>query len=123
MRFPLRHLVQAICLLLCTPAVVAKAATPFRCEGSFGRDANHAKLVATFGADNVASEYDGLYDAEVTIIYPNDPKRRLKFLWKDQQTYRGLRIVHIAGPSSWIVAGVTVGMPLVERERLNRGPF
>ena len=123
MRFPLRHLIQAICLLLCTPALVAKAATPFRCEGPFGRDANHAKLVATFGADNVASEYDGLYDAEVTIIYPKDPKRRLKLLWKDQKTHRGLRTVTIAGPSSWIVTGVTVGMPLVELERLNRGPF
>ena len=123
MRFPLRHLIQAICLLLCTPALVAKAATPFRCEGPFGRDANHAKLVATFGANNVASEYDGLNDAEVTIIYPKDPKRRLKILWKDQKTHRGLRTVTIAGPSSWIVAGVTVGMPLVELERLNGGPF
>jgi len=109
--------------LLCIPALAAEPTTPFKCTGPFGRDASHAKLAATFGAGNAIIKYDDEFDAEVTVLFPNDPKRRLKVAWKDQKGRRGLGHVTIVGRSSWSVAGLMTGTPLAEAERLNGGPF
>jgi hypothetical protein len=104
------------------PALAAERTTPFKCEGQFGRNASHATLAATFGADNAVSNEDAESDSEVTILFPNNAARRLKIEWNDQKSRRGLRHVTITG-LSWSVAGVVIGMPLVELERLNGGPF
>ena len=52
------------------------------CDGPFAKDTSHDKLVATFGASNVAFEETrtGLEEEAqlATILYPRDPGRRLK---------------------------------------------
>jgi hypothetical protein len=116
------YVVLVVCCLLGMPALAAEPTTPFRCEGPFGPDASHAKLAATFGSGNTESNYDGESDSEVTILFPNNAARRLKIEWNDQKARRGLSHATITGPS-WSVAGVMIGMPLVELERLNGGPF
>jgi hypothetical protein len=116
------YTVLVVCCLLGMPALAAERTTPFKCEGQFGRNASHAKLAATFGADNAVSNEDAESDSEVTILFPNNAARRLKIEWNDQKSRRGLRHVTITG-LSWSVAGVVIGMPLVELERLNGGPF
>jgi hypothetical protein len=118
-----RCAILLVCCLVGMPVLAADPMVPFKCEGPFGRDANHARLAATFGAGNTIIEYDGESDADVTILFPNDPKRRLKVEWKDLKRRRGLGHVTIAGRSSWNVAGVAIGTPLVQLERLNGGPF
>lgn len=117
-----RAIVALFCFL--TPAFGAEPKTPFKCEGPFARETSHAKLARTFGASNATIEYIGEFDEEVTILFPNDSTRRLIVLWKDQKGRQGLRIVIIREPrSSWSVAGIAIGTPLVEVERLNGGPF
>jgi hypothetical protein len=114
-----RRAILVLCCLL-TPAFGAEPKTPFSCGGPFGRETSHAKLTRTFGAANATIEDVGEFDEEVTILFPNDPMRRLMVLWKDQRGRRGLRSVIIRGSrSSWSVAGVAIGTPLVEVERLN----
>jgi hypothetical protein len=118
-----RHAILVVCCLLGTPALAAEPTTPFNCKGPFGRDASHAKLAAAFGAGNTIIRNDDEADAEVTILFPNDPKHRLKVEWKDQKRRRGLSHVTIVGHSLWNVAGLVIGTPLAEVERLNGGPF
>jgi hypothetical protein len=96
---------------------------PFVCEGPFGRDAGHAKLAALFGAGNAVIRNDEEVDAEVTILFPNNPKRMLTIEWKDPKSRHGLRRVRIVGNASWSVEGLAKGTPLAEVERLNGGPF
>jgi hypothetical protein len=117
---------RALTVACCFIGAAALAAEPTRtltCEGPFGRDATHAKLASKYGAGNIATEYDGQADAEITVLFPNDPERRLKIQWKDQKARRNPGHITIAGRSSWSVAGVAIGTSLVELERLNGGPF
>ncbi len=116
------YTVFVTCCLLGLPALASERTTPFKCDGQFGRNASQAKLAAAFGADNAVSNEDAESDSEVTILFPNNAARRLKIEWNDQKSKQGLRRVTITG-SSWSVAGVAIGMPLVELERLNGGPF
>jgi len=117
-----RSLTVAYCLIG-TAALAAEPTMTFKCEGPFGRDAAHAKLASKYGAANIVTEYDGEADAEVTVLFPNDPERRLKIQRKDQKARRNPGHITIAGRSSWSVAGVAIGTSLIELERLNGGPF
>jgi len=117
-----RFLIVAWCLVN-TAAPAKEPANTFKCEGPFGRDATHAKLAAKYGAANIATDDDGEADAEVTILFPNDPERRLKIEWKDQKGRRKPAHITITGRSWWSVAGVAIGTSLVELEDLNGGPF
>ena len=62
------------------------------CDGPFAKDTSHDKLVATFGASNVAFEetHTGVEEEAqlATILYPRDPARRLKVFWKDEEARR-----------------------------------
>jgi hypothetical protein len=92
-----RLLALAFCLAG-TAALAAEPATTFKCEGPFGRDGSDAKLAAKYGAANVTIEEDPRLDGErvkVTILYPNDPARRLKIEWKDKKARRNPRVITI----------------------------
>ena len=115
-----RCLFALACSLIGTATL---AAEPFNCEAPVGRNATHAKLASKYGSANVVTEYDGEADAEVTVLFPNDPERRLSIQWKDQKARRNPGHVTIAGRSSWSVAGVAIGTSLFDLERLNGGPF
>jgi hypothetical protein len=122
MIFALRSLIVASCLLG-TATFAAEPTRTLKCEGPFGRDATEAELVAKYGAGSIATAYDGAADAEVTVLFPNDPERRLKIQWKDQKARRNPGHITITGRSSWSVAGVAIGNSVIELERLNGGPF
>ena len=109
----------AICCFIGTATLAAELTGTFKCEGPFGREATHANLASKYGAANIATEYDREADAEVTILFPNDPERRLKIQWKDQKARRNPGHFTIEGRSSWSVAGVSIGTSLIELERLN----
>jgi len=106
----------------------ASAETPagkpqtFKCEGSFGPDASHAKLAKEFGAANIDTDYDSEAEGEVTILFPKDPQRRLIIQWRNPEARRKPASIRIEG-SLWSAAGVTIGTSLAELERLNGGPF
>ncbi len=63
-----------------TPGTVA-------CADPFGRESTRLDLVRAFGAANVVDqEIQGHGGAGWlgTVIYPNDPQRRLDILWGDE---------------------------------------
>jgi hypothetical protein len=70
----------------------------------------------------VVTEYDGQEDADVTVVFPRDPERKLRIKWKDEKARRNPEHIAVAG-RSWSVAGVAMGTSLIELERLNGRPF
>jgi hypothetical protein len=84
-------------------------------------------LVATFGAENVTfQEVPGFEEFSVaaSVVYPNDPKRRLEFLWRDEKARSGLGAIWIDKDSQWTgPLGVRLGMRIDEVESLNTTPF
>jgi hypothetical protein len=115
-----------IAMLCFSPAIAGAGSAEFSCTGPFGRDSSHAALVKAFGAQNVSHEKvdmeQGGDTMPMTIVFPMDPKRRLMVQWHDDKGRRGLDRVVIRSPA-WSVGGASVGMSLVEVERLNGKPF
>jgi hypothetical protein len=117
-----RFLIIACCLIG-TATLAAEPTKILTCEGPFGRNETHAKLASKYGAANTVTVNDGEADADVTILFPDDPQRRLKIQWKDEKARRNPWHITIAGRSSWSAAGVAIGTSLIELERLNGRPF
>ena len=102
---------------------------PVTCEGLFAKDTNHDKLLAAFGAENVAFEETntGVEDITemATVLYPEDPARRLKIFWQYQKERSfPLEILIDDGESQWTTGhGLRLGLNLQQVEALNKRPF
>ena len=97
------------------------------CGGPFARDTTHAKLVAAFGAKNVAfkkvDEAEGP-SGKATVLFDDDPTRRIVVFWHDDRRRARPSTVSVGAPSLWIgPGGVGNGMGLSEVEKLNGKPF
>jgi hypothetical protein len=97
------------------------------CEGPFARNSSHARLVASFGAANVAfKEIDGDEGMKLmaSVVHPNDPQRRLEILWKDEASRRNPGAIWISGGAQWTVGpDVRIGADLAQIETTNGRPF
>jgi hypothetical protein len=109
---------------------VAKRAEPPRvviCGGVFAKDSSHLKLAEVFESQNITySEVDGPQGTKLmaSVLYPNDPKRRLEVLWQNEATRSDLQVISINGQSTWIAPkGLKLGVPLITLEKLNGRPF
>jgi hypothetical protein len=87
-------------------------------------------LVARFGAANVVDQdiVTGHGEGEivpVTVLFPNDPKRRLEINWKDEKTKLAPEFLTIQGEKSvWhTVHGISLGTCLKQLESINGRPF
>jgi hypothetical protein len=59
-----------------------------------------------------------------SIIYPNDPKRRLEVWWSDVDKRKDLYLIALNGSSTWTgPGGLRLGLSLADLEKLNRKPF
>lgn len=128
--------VAALCPLACLLALAAglgiaraeEAGGPIlSCAGPLAADASHAKLLATFGDKAVVfREVEGAEGEKIgaTILFPDDPKKRIELFWADEAHRSGLASAH-PGPANRAAApnGVRPGMSLVEVETLNGRPF
>lgn len=105
----------------------APQAPSLACEGPFAKDTTHDKLVATFGAKNVAfKEVDVTSNVltKATVLFDADPTRRLVVFWKDEKSRTRPIAVTIDAPSTWTgPGGVRNGLTLRDLERLNGGNF
>jgi hypothetical protein len=117
-------------LALSSSMALAERAAPARvikCEGPFGRNASHAGLVKAFGNNNVA--YQEIGDAQdkrikASVLYPNDPKARLEFVWGDEKARRRPRQIRAKDQSAWTSAnGIRIGTALADVEKMNGKPF
>ena len=81
----------------------APQAPSLACEGPFAKDTTHDKLVAAFGAKNVAfKEVDVTSNVltKATVLFDADPTRRLVVFWKDEKSRTRPIAVTIDAPST-----------------------
>lgn len=105
----------------------APKAPSLACTGPFAADTTHAKLMAEFGARNVVFK-DVVTASDVktqaTVVFDDDPTRRLVVYWKDNKTRAKPASISIEAPSTWTGPGdVRNGLTLKDLERLNGGGF
>jgi hypothetical protein len=110
------------------PPKPAESARAVACSsGAFGRNSDHLRLAQAYGVHNVdfteVSGDDGS-TLMASVLFPKDPKRRLEVLWDDDTQRSGIRMIVIAGQSSWTAQkGVHLGLPLAALEKVNGKPF
>jgi hypothetical protein len=87
---------------------------------------HHLKLTMIYDRKNVDfGEVDaGPGKSMASIIYPNDPKRRLEVWWSDMDKRKDVYLIAINGSSTWTgPSGLRLGLSLADLEKLNRKPF
>jgi hypothetical protein len=123
------QLVGAAAAMLALAGASAAATAPdtLACEGVFARDTTHAKLVEAFGRSNVAFlEIDGDRGARVkaSVVYPDEWKRRIYVIWRDEKLRRRPAEIGVDFRSGWsTVRGLHVGTELAEVEKINGKTF
>src|SRR5690242_19539767 len=109
------------------PAKRAEGPRTIACSGVFGRDSSHLKLATRFDSRNVVfAEVDGPEGSKLmaSVLFPNDPKRRLEVLWQNEASRSDTQLIAINGQSTWTAPkGLRLGMPLAALEKLNGKPF
>lgn len=121
----------AVLILVATafPALAQTAPTgsPLACTGPLGPKSSHAEVAAAYGKDNVVfAKIDGAEGETIdaTVVFPQDPAKRLELYWVDQAARRGLQTVGLSPGSTWIAPnGVRLAMTLADVEKLNGRPF
>jgi hypothetical protein len=116
------------------PAAAAPARAPrgaearaIACSGVFGKDSSHLKLATRFDSRNIAfTEVDGPEGSKLmaSVLFPNDPKRRLEVLWSNEASRSDTSLIVINGQSTWSgPKGLKLGMALPALEKINGKPF
>lgn len=109
------------------PAQPAASGRAVSCSGAFAKDSNHLKLATMFDSKNVAfTEVDGPDGTKLmaSVLFANDPKRRLEVLWENEAARSGTALIVINARSAWTAPkGLRLGQPLAAVEKLNGKPF
>ena len=83
-------------------------------------------LVERFGAENVSMQTlpgaEG-ESYEATVVFANDPTRRLEIVWNEGRTAAASVSVETAGTRWKTDDGLTIGTPIAAVERVNVMPF
>ena len=97
------------------------------CSGAFAKDSNHLKLATAFDSKNVTfTDVEGEDGSKVpaSVLFPNDPKRRLEVWWSNPAARSDIHLIVIGGESTWTAPGGTrLGQTLEQVEKLNHKPF
>jgi hypothetical protein len=97
------------------------------CSGVFAKDSTHMKLAIKYDSRNVTfGQVDGPDGSRIpgTILFPNDPRRRLEVLWANEAGRSETSVIAINGKSQWSAPkGMKLGMPLAALEKANGRPF
>ena len=118
----MRRLLLLPALLLAATPTLAEQLT---CDGPFSADSSEAKLIESFGKDNVVTgEVPGPEGSTVlaSTIFPNDETKRIEVGWWDEDSLS--QLAYFTVPSGDIAPhGLKTGMTVKEVEALNGGPF
>jgi hypothetical protein len=105
----------------------APAANVLTCGGVFAKDSTHLKLAIKYDSRNVVfGDVDGPDGAKIkaSILFPNDPKRRLEVVWNNDATRSDMSVIAINGKSQWVAPkGLKLGLTLPALEKANGRPF
>jgi hypothetical protein len=97
------------------------------CGGVFAKDSSHLKLAMTYDSKNITfAEVAGPENSKLmaSVLFPNDPKRRLEVLWDNPGSRAGTQLIVINGQSTWTAPkGLKLGMALAALEKANGRPF
>ncbi len=97
------------------------------CSGVFSKDSSHLRLAMTFDSRNVTfTDVDGDNGAKVpaSVLFPNDPKRRLEIWWANPAARNQTYLIVINGKSIWAgPGGLKLGLTLAQLEKLNHKAF
>jgi hypothetical protein len=103
------------------------AARVVACVGVFSKDSSHLRLAMTFDSKNVTfADVDGDNGAKVpaSVVFANDPKRRLEVWWTNAAARNTTYLIVINGKSTWSApGGMKLGLTLAQLEKLNHKPF
>jgi hypothetical protein len=102
--------------------------TTVACSGVFARNSSHEALASAFNAKNVSfTEVEGGPEGSklmASVLFPNDPKRRLEVLWQNEDARTDTYRIVITGRSTWTgPKGLHLGLPLAAVEKINGKPF
>ena len=105
----------------------AQPANVVACSGVFGRDSAHLKLAMRFDSRNlVFTKIPGPEGSQLdaSVLFPNDPKRRLEVMWNNNAGRSETSMIAINGQSQWSgPKGVKLGLTLPALEKINGRPF
>jgi hypothetical protein len=97
------------------------------CNGVFTKDSTHLKLAMKFDSRNVVfDDVDGPDGSKIkaSVLYPNDPKRRLEVVWNNDVARTDVSVISINGKSQWTAPkGLKLGLSIAALEKLNGKPF
>jgi hypothetical protein len=109
------------------PKAVAAPTTAIACSGVFAKDSTHLKLAVKYDSRNIVyTDVDGPDGSKIkaSVLYPNDPKRRLEVLWNNDAARSDTSVIAINGQSQWSAPkGLKLGMTLAALEKVNGRPF
>ena len=118
--------------LTATPLSAQQRAQPtgahvVACSGIFAKDSDHLKLTTSFNSKNVTftdvEASDGT-KVPASVLFPNDPKRRLEVWWSNPAGRSDIHLIVIGGQSTWTApGGIRLGQSLEQVEKLNHKPF
>lgn len=117
----MRTLLLLPLLFVATPVFAAE----IKCEGPYGADSSEARLIETFGAENVVTgDVPGPEGTTLlaTTIFPNDEATRQEFGWWNEEAREQLAYVTVPEGAT-TPGGLALGMTVKEVEALNGGPF
>jgi hypothetical protein len=97
------------------------------CVGAFAKDSSHLKLAMAFDTKNVTFtdvEANGGTKVPASVLFSNDPKRRLEVWWSNPASRSDTYLIVINGKSTWTApGGMRLGLTLAQLEKLNHKPF
>jgi hypothetical protein len=114
------------------PAPVAHKPAPtpanvVTCGGVFAKDSTHLKIAVKYDSRNITyGQVDGPEGTKIpgSILFPNDPKRRLEVLWANEAARSDPSVIAINGKSQWSAPkGMKLGLPIAALEKANGKPF
>ena len=78
--------------------------TVVACSGTFAKDSSHLELTTALNSKNVTfADVEAADGTKVpaSILFPNDPKRRLEVWWSDRTHRSDIHLIVIGGKSTW----------------------
>jgi hypothetical protein len=110
-----------------TQSPAPRLASVVTCNGVFAKDSTHLKLAIKFDSRNIVyGQVDGPEGTKInaSILYPNDPKRRLEVLWNNEASRSDTSLIAINGKSQWLAPkGLRLGLAIAALEKANGRPF
>ena len=97
------------------------------CSGTFAKDSSAVELATALNSKNVTfADVEAADGTKVpaSILFPNDPKRRLEVWWSDRNHRSDIHLIVIGGQSTWTAPdGLRLGQTLEQVEKINHKPF